>query len=307
MPENTLYILSGSTAVGKTELSLRWAEKNNAEILSADSLLFYKGMNIGTAKPKREELERIPHHAIDLVNVDEQYDISRYIEYAETCIEDIVSRGKKVLITGGSGFYLKAFLAPVVDNIEISKDIRTTVDQIFKFQGLDGLVEKLGEFNSVSELENIDLNNPRRVIPSLERCMETGKSLTQLRNEFENSNYPFKQWKKQTCLLTRSKENLVERVRIRADQMLRSGLIQEVEELLQLGIEKNPSASNSIGYRETIEFLKNKNGSEKELLEKIILNTTRLIKKQRTWFRTQINWHQIIDLDISDDVADIAF
>lgn len=298
--------MTGPTAVGKTELAIKWAEQNNAEILSCDSLLFYKGMNIGTAKPSAEERSRVTHHGIDLVESCEQFDIGRYLEYSKKVVEEIWSREKKVLITGGSGFYLKSFFAPVVDTIVIEDSVKNTVDRIFKFEGLDGLVQELKRRNQGEDFQ-IDLNNPRRVIPSLERCIQTGKSIRVLRAEFESSDFPFKGTPCCSCLLSRSKSLLHQRVSERAQEMLENGLVEEVEQLIELGIKQNPSAANSIGYRESIEFLENSEMDEMQLFEKIVTNTNRLIKKQGTWFRTQIQWDQFVDLDTGVEVVDLLF
>ena len=111
--KSTIHVLTGCTAVGKTEWALRWAESRGAEIVSCDSLLFYRGMDIGTAKPNADELARVPHHLIDICGVTEAMDVARYIKLARDAVQQIESRGRAVLVTGGSGFYLKSFLAPV--------------------------------------------------------------------------------------------------------------------------------------------------------------------------------------------------
>src|ERR1043165_531532 len=113
--EKVLHVITGPTAVGKTELSLGWGEVNDAEIVSCDSLLFYRGLDIGTAKPTKAELTRVPHHLIDVCEVAERMDVTVYVKQARTAVDDIVARGKRVLVTGGSGFYLKAFFGPVAD------------------------------------------------------------------------------------------------------------------------------------------------------------------------------------------------
>ena len=132
-----LTIITGPTAVGKTELSLNWAVRNDAEILSCDSLLFYRHMNIGTAKPSQLELGRVPHHGSDLVEPDMRYDVGAFIEYAQGAIRDIRARGKRVLVTGGSGFYLKAFFEAVTDTIEIPDSIKTRVLEVLESGGYE--------------------------------------------------------------------------------------------------------------------------------------------------------------------------
>jgi tRNA dimethylallyltransferase len=252
-------------------------------------------MNVGTAKPSSEELSRVPHHGIDLVSVSEPFDIGRYLEYSKVVVYDILNRGKKVLITGGSGFYLKCFFAPVIDSIEISLEVKNEVQELYQEKGLSGLVARLKERNGDQPLE-IDINNFRRVIPALERCLQTGKTLGELRRDFENQDFPFKNFTKRSCLLERDYDELRQRVSVRAAKMLEDGLVEEVKGLIQDGILKNGSASRSIGYRETIEFIQNDGMTEQELFDQIVINTNRLVKKQRTWFRTQLSFDQILVL-----------
>src|SRR5687767_3257495 len=122
-----LHVLTGPTAVGKTEWALRWAEEHRGEIVSCDSLLFYRGMDIGTAKPTAAERARVPHHLIDVCAVTERMDITEYVKLARRAVLEIQARGHEVLVTGGSGFYLKAFFAPVADTIEVPPQIRDQV------------------------------------------------------------------------------------------------------------------------------------------------------------------------------------
>jgi tRNA dimethylallyltransferase len=296
MADTTLYILTGPTAVGKTEFSLRWAEKNNAEILSCDSTLFYKGMDLGTAKPTGEELARVPHHGIDLVPVSQQYSIASYLAYAQDVVNDVFSRGKRLLITGGSGFYLKSFFEPVVDDVNISEAIHYEVVSLDEQGGLPCMVARLLELNpdGVGEL---DLKNPRRVVRALERCLSTGKTVLELRNAFASQQTPFDAHPKQLTLLTRPIEILEKRIRLRARGMIYIGLIDEVKKLLDEGLLANPSAASAIGYRETIQWLRLGRSNRSMLEAAIVRNTLKLVKKQRTWFNTQIRPDQIIDLE----------
>lgn len=294
-PKNTLHILTGPTAIGKTELSLLWAEKNNAEILSCDSTLVYKGMDIGTAKPTSAERTRISHHGIDLVSVNKQFSIKDYLEYSLKTVQEICSRGKNILITGGSGFYLKSFFDPVLDSLPESPEIKATVEKLLLQEGLSSVVEKLKALNpgGVGEL---DLHNPRRVTRALERCLISGKSLAELQADFNQLQSPFASYPKKLTLLTRDEANLKARVSQRVKQMLKEGLVDEVKVLLSQGILDNPSAANAIGYRETIEAL-NKNLPLEALELSIIQNTFKLLAKQRKWFRHQIKPTKVLNLD----------
>lgn len=280
-----LYCLTGCTAVGKTELSLAWAEANDAEIVNCDSLLFYRGMDLGTAKPSSEERSRVPHHLIDICSVDQRMDVGRFVELAIDAIHEIQDRGKRVLITGGSGFYLKAFFEPVVDGVEVSSESESLA-LLWMERGLDQAVEELRRRNP-DGLGTLDFQNPRRVQKALERCIQTGKTLSVLADEFAKQSNPLVEAPKSLCILERNTDELNERIRERVEVMLESGLIEEVAALMKLGIERNPSACNSIGYRETIAYLAGEY-DRIQLSEKIATNTRRLAKKQRTWFRGQL-------------------
>ena len=289
-----IYALTGCTAVGKTELSLRWTEENDAEIISCDSLLFYRGMNIGTAKPTAAELRRVPHHLIDIREPSDGLDVAEYLDLAIAAVEEIQSRGKKVLVTGGSGFYLKAFFSPVVDEVEVSDELRKEVASLIEGEGLPVAVEKLKALNPEG-IGELDTMNARRVSKALERCMASGKTLAELRQSFDETKNPLLDAPKKLIRLDREKGELGRRIEQRIDQMLEGGLIDEVRRLKEQGFERNPSAALAIGYRESLAFLRGEMDRE-ELRERIAINTRRLAKKQRTWFRTQLPPHEVIDL-----------
>lgn len=280
-----LYALTGCTAVGKTELSLRWAERFDAEIVSCDSLLFYRGMKIGTARPSDAELARAPHHLIDLCEPSQQMDIGRYVDLAVACIREIQSRGKRVLVTGGSGFYLKAFYAPVVDRVEVRPETRQRAARLME-QGLATALSVLKQLNP-NGLGGLDVANPRRVVKALERCLETGQSLQELQSDFAALSNPLVEAEKRTVVLSRDKEELNARIEQRIGLMLEQGLVEEVKRLRAAGFESNPSAAGSIGYREVLGYLDGR-CSYAEMVEQLTVNTRRLAKKQRTWFRGQL-------------------
>ena len=282
----TLYILTGPTAVGKSALALTWAEANNAEILSCDSMLVYRGMDIGTAKPSTEERRRAPHHGLDLVPVHQPFSVADYVEMARGVVADILSRGRKVLVVGGSGFYLKSFFAPVTDHLEIPPQIKQTVKSIAARSGLDGLRNELLKINK-DGVGEIDMHNPRRVQSALERCMASGRSVLALRRDFESQTSVFHDYEKRVCCLRREREDLKRRISLRVRAMLEAGLVEEVRGLMKAGIERNPSAASAIGYRETIVHIK-EGGSLEDLENTIVQNTCALLKKQYSWLKKQI-------------------
>ena len=288
-----IHVLTGCTAVGKTELALRWAEGNGAEIVSCDSLLFYRGMDIGTAKPSAAERARVPHHLIDVCEVTERMDVTHYITKARAAIDGLFAMGRAVLVTGGSGFYLKSFFAPVADDVDVSAELRAELRTKLEREGLVSLLSELRGLNPAG-LGALDVQNPRRVLRALERCRASGRALAELQADFAAQPAPFADCEIRFCELAREKEGLEQRIEKRVTAMLASGLVEEVRGLLELGLKVNPSAAKAIGYRETIDFLEGRL-AEHELAPAIVKNTRVLVKKQRTWFKTQLPPHQPMD------------
>jgi len=306
-----IHVLTGCTAVGKTELALRWAEAHGAEIVSCDSLLFYRGMDIGTAKPTAEERARVPHHLIDVCEPSEPMDIARYCTMARKTVEQLSAAGKPILVTGGSGFYLKAFFSPVVDSVVVPAEVRTAVAamsaseavaQLRRLNSSEGAASASASaatgVQTRAALGGIDLANPRRVTRALERCLATGKTVAELRREFAAQPSLFADYDVRLTELVREPEELRKRVRERVAAMLREGLLDEVRELLTRGIKENPSAAGAIGYRESIAVLEGR-APLSGLAEAITRNTLALVKKQRTFFRGMLPEHARVDVEHS--------
>lgn len=282
----SLHVVTGCSGVGKTDWALRWAAEHGAEIVSCDSLLFYRGMDIGTAKPSAEERARVPHHLIDIRGVAEPVDITQYVALARAAVEGIAARERPVMVVGGSGFYLKAFFGPVADDVAVSPELRGKVAARLAAEGLPALVEELRRLNPEG-LGPLDTANPRRVTRALERCLASGETLGRLAASFAAQPGPFSGWNVELTELVRDPAELESRIAGRTRDMLARGLMREVEGLLAEGLRANPSASRAIGYREVIEFLGD--GLPGDRLEsEIVKNTRALVKKQRTWFRTQL-------------------
>ena len=284
-----LRVLTGCTAVGKSNWALRWAEAHRAEIISCDSLLFYRGMDIGTAKPSAAERARVPHQLIDICGINETMDVARYVALAKTALGEIAERGNDALVVGGSGFYLKSFFAPVADDVEISPAIRREVAAL----SLAAALERLRALNPQG-LATLDTANPRRVTRALERCMASGNTLAELAENFARQQSPFAGWRVELTRIERAPAELERRIADRVAMMLSDGLVAEVRALLASGLRENPSASRAIGYREVIDVLDGRL-PETELAAEIVRNTRALVKKQRTWFRTQLPAHRAVD------------
>lgn len=294
-----LHLLSGPTAVGKTEWALRWAERAGAEIVSCDSLLFYRGMDIGTAKPTPAERARVPHHLIDLCAVAERMDVTNYLERARRVVADLATRGRAVLVTGGSGFYLRAFLAPVADAVEVSAAVRAEVSALPP----EAALARLRALNP-GGLGALDVANPRRVVRALERCLASGRPLSELAAEFARQPAPFADHRIELTVLERAPADLARRIDERVAAMLRTGLVDEVRRLRAEGLERNPSAARAIGYREVLAYL---DGAlpEPALAAEIARNTRALVKKQRTWFRTQLPPHRAVPAETLRDEREL--
>lgn len=291
METHKIFILTGTTAVGKTETALALAETAHAEILSCDSTCVYRGMDIGTAKPTRDERSRVTHHGIDLVAPNETFSVADYTNYALKTVGEIFARGNNVLVCGGSGFYLKTFFAPVADEREIPAEVRRRVAEILA-RGNDFARETLRALNADGNAAppNFAWENPRRVAKGLERCLASGKTLGELKSEFDGRACVFAAFPRHCILLTRDKEDLNRRIALRVEKMLADGLIDEVRALADAGtLRAGTPAGSAIGYRETLAWLaEGEKGGNAALADAIALSTRQLAAKQRKWFRTQI-------------------
>ena len=296
-----LHVLTGCTAVGKTEWALRWARAHAAEIISCDSLLFYRGMDIGTAKPSPAERACVRHHLIDIREVSEPMNAAAYARMARTAAEEILSRGRQVLVVGGSGFYLRSFFAPVADGLEVPREIRARVDAMLESGGLAALVAELLRLNPAG-LEGLDKANPRRVASALGRCLASGRTLAELSADFARTKPAFEGWEVRLARLERAGPELEARIAARVDAMLGHGLVDEVRRLLGAGLRSNPSAARAIGYRETIDVLEGRQPAA-GLAAAITRDTRALVRKQRTWFRTQLPPHAVHDASLCADEA----
>ena len=290
---STLYLLAGPTASGKTELSLRFAQQNNCEIISCDASSFYRGMDVGTAKPSQDEQACVKHWGIDIVNPNDPFSIKDYVRLSQKWVQDIVKRGKNVLVVGGSGFYLKSFLEPVVDEIPVSDNIVKYVEALEQEGGPEELLQALIKHNTKFP-DNFDTKNSRKVKKALIRCLTTGKSLSDLLNGFTTQTKPFSHIKKEIYGIVCPTEILKQRIVLRVKKMLQAGLLDEVKSLLDKNLlVPGTPAGTAIGYRETMTYL-NHPSSLESLTTQIIQNTYALAKKQATWFRHQIKFDRYI-------------
>ncbi|GBC92658.1 tRNA dimethylallyltransferase [bacterium HR15] len=274
-----LYVILGPTAVGKTAVGLRVAERIGAEIISADSAAVYRGMDIGTAKPTPEERARVPVHLIDVAEPDEPFTAAKFRELALQAIHDIQARGKPVLIVGGTGLYLRVLLhgfrlAPPSD-----PELRRYLQQQAQQQGLHTLYERLKQIDPQAAAR-IHPNDAMRILRALEVYGMTGKPISEWQSRAESELPALK------FGLTMPRPLLYRRINERVDQMMAQGFLQEVQNLLSKGYNRELPALKGLGYRHLIAYLM----GEVELDEAVRLwkrDTRRFAKRQMTWFRRE--------------------
>jgi tRNA dimethylallyltransferase len=280
--------LAGPTGVGKSEVALLLAEKLGGEIISADSMQVYRGLDIGTAKPSAEERARVPHHLIDVVEITEPFDAARFVQLAGRAVAEIQARGRMPILCGGTGLYFKAFLeglgpAPPSDAALHAQLVATPLSE---------LLDELARRDPVT-YERIDRRNGRRVIRAIEVIRLTNKPFSAQRAPWQS---PFLPSRPSAFLigLTRSAADLRRRIDARVDDMFRRGLVAETEGLLKRGLAENQIAMQALGYRQVVEHLSGQRPLA-ETIELVKTRTHQYAKRQMTWFRRQLPlaWIQI--------------
>lgn len=281
--EKFAIVITGPTAVGKTELTIELARLHKTAIISADSRQFYKQLNIGTGKPTAEELQMAPHHFIGHLNIDAYYNVSRFENEALACIKALFKNTKVVFVTGGSGLYIEAFCQGIDDLPDPDPEVRKKLQEIYETQGLQSLRFMLQRYDP-EYYNTTDLANPKRIMRALEVCMATGRKYSELRTNNPKKR-PFNIIK---VGLDRPREELFDRINNRVDAMMAQGLLEEARKLHKY---KHLNALNTVGYKELFEHLENKI-SLAQAVENIKTNTRRYAKRQLTWFKkdTEFEW-----------------
>ncbi|MBP7176093.1 MAG: tRNA (adenosine(37)-N6)-dimethylallyltransferase MiaA [Thermoclostridium sp.] len=276
-----VVVICGPTASGKTDLAIALAQTVNGEIISADSMQVYQFMNIGTAKPTREEMLGIPHHILDVAMPDEPFSVALYKEKAEESIRDILSRTKLPIITGGTGLYINS----LIYNIRFSETVcdeafREKMNVLAAAEGPKALHDRLRAVDPESA-ERIHFNNVKRVIRALEVYEFTGKPITEHQYESRQEPAPYQYF---VFFLDMDREELYSRIDKRVDRMLQVGLVDEVKALLQKGYKPGSTAMQGLGYKEIIRYLE----GEISLDEAVYIlkrDTRHYAKRQITWFK----------------------
>ena len=289
-----LIVITGPTAVGKTELSVRLAKKIGGEIISADSMQVYKGMDIGTAKITEAEKEDVPHFLIDEYEPDFDFNVTVFKERVMSCIEDIRSRGHIPIIAGGTGFYIQAVLYDIDFKENDGEDlIRKKYEYLLEVEGKHFLHKRLSDVDS-EYAASVSENNVKKVIRALSFFDVTGEKLSKhnLTEREKTSPFDFAYF-----VLTMDRERLYKRIDERVDKMFDVGLVDEVKALKDMGLTKNMTSMQGIGYKEVLAYLDGEMSLE-EAKEKVKLNTRHFAKRQMTWFKREKN---VIYVDREDD------
>lgn len=277
-----LIIIAGPTAVGKTDLSISLAKKIGGEIISADSMQVYRGLDIGSAKVTTEEMDGVFHHLIDILDFDEEFNVFLFKELAEKSIEDIYSRGNIPIICGGTGFYIQALLYDVSFSKEDNSKIRAELEKRVDNEGAEVLYKELHEIDPKSA-EIIHPNNVKRIIRALEYFKLNGKLFSE-HNETEKqkeSPYNFMYF-----VIDDDRELLYQRINKRVDVMLSKGLVDEVKTLYEKGLRIGMTSAEGIGYKQLLPYLEGEISLD-EATEKIKQDSRHYAKRQLTWFRRE--------------------
>ncbi len=271
-------VICGATASGKTALSVACAKRFNGEIISADSLLVYKGLNIGTAKPSWEEREGIPHHLIDVVEPTESFSVSDYERLALPIVEDLLAKGKTPIVCGGTGFYVQALLyKSQFGNVGADEALRERYETLAKERGKEYVHSILMEKDPQSA-EKLHPNDVKRVIRALEIYDITGKAKSMQQDE-RIPRFDFV-----AVSIDYPRERLYERIDLRVERMLKEGLLDEVRGLLDSGVTESHQCMQGIGYKEVAEGLRI--GSDIDEIKQLIQKNTRnYAKRQLTFFK----------------------
>ena len=288
--ENSIKVVSivGPTASGKTKLAVKLAKTFNGEIVSADSMQIYKGMQIATAKPTVDETEGINHHLIDFVSPDETYSVAMFVKDASRCIADINSRGMLPFIVGGTGLYVDSLLNNITFSDE-QRDEKLSLElyKIFEEQGIDTLLEMLSEFDIDSANRLKAERNPKRIIRAIEFYKTTGITITEQNEKSKLVKSPYKPVK--IGINFKDRARLYERINKRVDLMLENGLLDEAKDVLSNKL--SFTSVKAIGYKELMPYFNGEKTLD-ECVEKLKMETRRYAKRQITWFKRDldINW-----------------
>lgn len=298
-----LVVIVGPTAVGKTDTAIKVARKLNGEIVSADSMQVYRYMDIGTAKPAKEEMMGIKHHMIDVVDPDKEYSVADFQRMAKRCIEEIYSKGKLPIVVGGTGLYVNSLVCNLDFTETVSNpELRDMLKKTARERGNDYLHRKLGEVDAETAAR-LHPNDVKRVIRALEVYYCTGKPISYYHKKSKEGSIPYNPI---MIGLRMNRKDLYKRINQRVDAMIEAGLVDEVRRLLEMGCTRDMTSMQGLGYKEIAGYLQGEYSMD-EAIEMIKRDTRRFAKRQFTWFRRddRIFWIDVERYGSTDEVAQV--
>lgn len=285
---NPIICLAGPTASGKTALAVELAKEFDGEVVSCDSMQVYRRMDIGTAKPTKEEMQGIPHHMIDVASPEEDYSVSRYCAQAAPIVEDIVARGKTAIIAGGTGLYMDSLIRGNDFAPFPSTGVRQRLEAQADAEGLEAMADWL---RSVDPEAAERIHDRKRILRALEVYLETGETITEHNRRTQAIPPRFTPvW---LGLDFEDRQQLYDRIDLRVTKMLEMGLLEEIRELLASGVPEKATAMQAIGYKEFVDALASRETLE-AAADQVRQSSRRYAKRQLTWFRRNKAMHWLI-------------
>ena len=285
-------VLTGPTASGKSSVAVELAERLEGEVLSLDSIAVYRGMDIGTAKPSREDLLRAPHHLINIVDPNEDFSVACYLKLASKIVAELREKGRPAIFVGGTPMFLKAILRGFDPGPPADWDFRNAVEADVERHGVEALRERLRQVDPLAE-HNIGPNDVRRMIRALEVARYTGQPLSHRQTHFDQCRLAT------DCLVFSMqvpRDQLHERINQRVEAMFQQGLVNEVQQLKNQYGQLSRTAAQAVGYRELIQWCES-GGELEQVKEEIAAHTRQLARRQETWFRS---FSEIRPVDAAD-------
>ena len=281
MPPKIL-VICGPTASGKTALAVELALRHHGEVVSADSMQIYRRMDIGTAKPTREEMRGVPHHMLDVADPEEDFSVARYVDMAAKCVDDILSRGRMPILAGGTGLYIDSLLSGrTFAPFQPDSPLRGQLEEQLRREGGAAMLSRLAQVDPDSAAR-LHPNDEKRIVRALEVYQSTGKTITQ--HNLETQAIPPRYDALTLALAFERREDMWSRIDRRVDQMMDQGLVAEVQGLLDSGVPAKCTAMQAIGYKEMAAALLS-GGDVRAAAEEIQLRSRQYAKRQLTWFK----------------------
>ena len=289
--DNSVICVVGPTASGKTKMGVALARRFDGEVVSVDSMQIYRGMTIGTAAPTAEEMEGVPHHMIAVADPAESWSVARYVQAADACVQDILRRGKRPVLVGGTGLYLDALVrGQTFAAGSQGGELRRELQQRLESSGAEALLEELRTVDPEAAAR-LHLRDEKRIVRALEVYYETGETITE--HDRKSRGTPPRYEAAYIGLTFRDRQDLRDRIDRRVDDMVAQGLLREVETLLRSGLPREATALQAIGYKQFLAVAEGR-ATTAEAVEEVKLRSRQYAKRQLTWLRRNEAIHWIL-------------